>query len=110
MFESITAQQSQVDSSFYLLHLRSDQERETPLDTTLEADGEAGEDEVIPRMSSSSSLEDRSGKQLEFNKKLFLSEVSTNLIAITKVLESVVANVNYTNIILHGVLFGTAFY
>ena len=49
MFESITAQQSQGDSSSYLPHLRSDQERETPLDTQLEAEGEAGEDEVVLR-------------------------------------------------------------
>ena len=82
MFESITAQQSQGDSSSYLPHLRSDQERETPLDTQLEAEGEAGEDEVVPRILSSSSREDRSGKQLEFDKELFLSEVSTNIIAI----------------------------
>ena len=33
LFESITAQQSQGDSSFYLLHLRSDEEGETPLDS-----------------------------------------------------------------------------
>ena len=42
LFESITAQQSQGDSSFYLPRLRSDQEGETPLDTQLEAEDEAG--------------------------------------------------------------------
>ena len=103
LFESITAQQSQGDSSFYLPHLRSDQEGETPLDTQLEAEGEAGEDEVVPRISSSS-REDRSEKQLEFDKELFLSEVSTNLIAIIKFLERVAANTNYINKVLHGVI------
>ena len=42
LFESITAQQSQGDSSSYLPQLRSDQEGETPLDTQLEAEGETG--------------------------------------------------------------------
>ena len=110
LFESITAQQSQGDSSSYLPHLCSDQEGETPLDTQLEAEGEAGEDEVVPRISSSSSREDRSGKQLEFDKELFLSEVSTNIIAIIKLLEIVAANTNYINRVLHGVLFRTIFY
>ena len=55
LFESITAQQSQGDSSSYLPHLCSDQEGETALDTQLEAEGEAGEEEVVPRTSSSSS-------------------------------------------------------
>ena len=110
MFESITAQQSQGDSSSYLPHLCSDQEGEIPLDTQLEAEGEAGEDEVVPRISSSSSREDRSGKQLEFDKELFLSEVSTNIIAIIKVLEGAAANTNYINKVLHGVLFKTIFY
>ena len=45
----------------------------------LEAEGEAGEDEVVLRISSSSSREGRSGKQLELDKELFLSEVSTNM-------------------------------
>ena len=72
LLESITAQQSQGDSSFYLPQLRSDQEGETPLDTQLEAEGEAGEEEVVPRISSSSSREDRSGKQLKFDKEWFL--------------------------------------
>ena len=76
----------------------------------LEAEGEAGEDEVVPRMSSSSSREDRSGKQLEFDKELFLSEVSTNLIAIIKVLEGVAANTNYINKVLNGVLFMITYY
>ena len=89
LFESITAQQSQGDSSSYLPHLRSDQEGETPPDTQLEAEGEASEDKVVPRISSSSSRGDKSGKQLEFDKELFLSKVSTNLIAIIKVLEGV---------------------
>ena len=80
---------------FYLPQLRSDQEEETPLDTQLEAEGEASEEEVMPRISSSSSREDRSGKQFEFDKELFLSEVSTNLIAIIKVLEGVAANAKY---------------
>ena len=110
LFESITAQQSQGDCSFYLPHLRSDQKRETPLDTQLEAEGEAGEDEVVPRMSSSSSRGGRSGKQLEFYKELFLFEVSTNLTAIMKVLEGVAANSNYINKVLHGVLFMTTYY
>ena len=110
LFESITAQQSQGDSSSYLPHLCSDQEGEIPLDTQLEAEGEAGEDEVVPRISSSSSREDRSGKQLEFDKELFLSEVSTNIIAIIKVLEGAAANANYINKVLHGVLFRTIFY
>ena len=107
LFESITAQQSQGDSSSYLPHLCSDQEGEIPLDTQLEAEGEAGEDEVVPRISSSLSREDRSGKQLEFHKELFLSEVSTNIIAIIKVLQGVAANTNYINKVLHGVLFST---
>ena len=64
----------------------------------------------MPRISSSSSREDRSGKQLEFDKELFLSEVSTNIIAIIKVLEIVAANTNYINRVLHGVLFRTIFY
>ena len=55
LFKSITAQQSQGDSSSYLPHLCSDQEVETALDTQLEAEGEAGEEEVVPRTSSSSS-------------------------------------------------------
>ena len=110
LFESITAQQSQGDSSSYLPHLCSDQEGEIPLDTQLEAEGEAGEDEVVLRISSSSSREGRSGKQLEFDKELFLSEVSTNIIAIVKVLEIVAANTNYINRVLHGVLFRTIFY
>ena len=110
LFESITTQQSQSDSSFYLPQLRSDQEEETPLDTQLEAEGEASEEEVMPRISSSSSREDRSGKQFEFDKELFLSEVSTNLIAIIKVLEGVAANTNYINKALHGVLFRTTYY
>ena len=110
LFESITAQQSQGDSSSYLPHLCSDQEGEIPLDTQLEAEGEAGEDEVVLRISSSSSREDRSGKQLEFDKELFLSEVSTNIIAIIKVLEGAAANANYINKVLHGVLFRTIFY
>ena len=110
LFESITAQQSQGDSSSYLPHLCSDQEGETPLDTQLEAEGEAGEDEVVLRISSSSSREGRSGKQLEFDKELFLSEVSTNIIAIIKVLEGAAANANYINKVLHGVLFRTIFY
>ena len=110
LFKSITAQQSQGDSSSYLPHLRSDQEGEIPLDTQLEAEGEAGEDEVVSRISSSSSREDRSGKQLEFDKELFLSEVSTNIIAIIKVLEGAAANANYINKVLHGVLFRTIFY
>ena len=110
LFESITAQQSQGDSSFYLPHLRSDQEGETPLDTQLEAEGEAGEDEVVPRISSSIRRGDRSGKQLEFDKELFLSEVSTNLIAVIKVLEGVAANTNHINKVLHGVLFMTTYY
>ena len=110
LFESITAQQSQGDSSFYLPHLRSDQEGETPLDTQLEAEGEAGEDEVVPRISSSSSREDRSEKQLEFDKELFLSEVSTNLIAIIKVLEGEAAHTNYINKVLHGVSSRTTYY
>ena len=109
LFESITAQHSQGDSSSYLPHLCLDQEGETP-DTQLEAEGEAGEDEVVPRISSSSSREDRSGKQLEFDKELFLSEVSTNIIAIIKVLEGAAANANYINKVLHGVLFRTIFY
>ena len=109
LFESITAQQSQGDSSFYLPQLLSDQEGETPLDTQLDAEGEAGEEEVLPRISSSS-REDRSGKQLEFDKELFLSEVSTNLIAIIKVLEGVAANTNYINKVLHRVLFMTTYY
>ena len=74
LFESITAQQSQGGSLFYLPHLSPDQEGETPLDTQLEAEGEAGEGEVVPRISSSSRREDRSGKQLEFDNELFLSE------------------------------------
>ena len=110
LFKSITAQQSQGDSSSYLPHLYSDQEGEIPLDTQLEAEGEAGEDEVVPRILSSSSREDRSGKQLEFDKELFLSEVSTNIIAIIKVLEGAAANANYINKVLHGVLFRTIFY
>ena len=65
---------------------------------------------MVPRISSSSSREDRSGKQLEFDKELFLSEVSTNIIAIIKVLEIVAANTNYINRVLHGVLFRTIFY
>ena len=65
---------------------------------------------MVPRISSSSSQEDRSGKQLEFDKELFLSEVSTTIIAIIKVLEGVAANTNYTNKVLHGVLFRTTFY
>ena len=110
LFESITAQQSQSDSLFYLPQLRSDQEEETPLDTQLEAEGEASEEEVMPRISSSSSREDRSGKQFEFDKELFLSEVSTNLIAIIKILEGVAANAKYINKVLHGVLFRTTYY
>ena len=94
MFQSITAQQLQGDSLSYFPHLRSDQEGETPLDTQLEAEGEAGEDEVVPRISSSSTREDKSGKQLEFDKELFLFEVSTNIIAIIKVLEGVAAKTN----------------
>ena len=108
--ESITAQQSQGGSSSYLLHLRSDKEGETPFDTQLEAEGEAGEDEVVPRISSSNSREDKSEKQLEFGKELFLSEVCTNIIAIIKVLEGVNANTNYINKVLHSVLFRTNFY
>ena len=46
-FESITAQQSRDDSSFYLPHLLSDQEGETLLDTHLEADSEANKYEVV---------------------------------------------------------------
>lgn len=106
LFTSITTQQSQADSSFYLPHLSSDQERETQL----EADGKAGEDRVVPRIPLSSDRENKSGKQLEIDKELFLSVVSTNLIAITKVLEAVVANVNYINKVLYGVLFRTSFY
>ena len=94
LFQSITAQQLQGDSLSYLPHLRSDQEGETPPDTQLEAEGEAGEDEVVPRISSSSTREDKSGKQLEFDKELFLFEVSTNIIAIIKVLEGVAAKTN----------------
>ena len=45
LFESLTAQQSQCGSSFHLPHLRPDQQGETPLDTQLKVDGEAGEDE-----------------------------------------------------------------
>ena len=75
LFESTSAQQSQGYGSYYLPNLRSDQEGETPLDTQLDADGGAGEDEVVPRLSSSSNREDRSGKQLEFDNELFLSEV-----------------------------------
>ena len=110
LFKSITAQQSQGDSSSYLPHLCSDQEGEIPLDTQLEAEGEAGEDEVVPRISSSSSREDRSGKQLEFDKELFLSEVSTNIIAIIKVIEGVAASTDYMNKVLHGVIFRRTFY
>ena len=110
LFESITAQQSQGDSSFYLPQLLSDQEGEAPLDTQLDAEGEAGEEEVLPRILSSSSREDRSGKQLGFDKEFFLSEVSTNLIAIIKVLEGVAANTSYINKVLHGVLFRIAYY
>ena len=110
MFESITAQHSQGDSSFYLPYLRSDKERETPLNTQLEAEGDAGEDEVVSRISSSSSREDRSGKQLEFDKESFLSEVSTNLIAIIKVLEGEAAHTNYINKVLHGVSSRTTYY
>ena len=62
---------------------------------------------MVPRISSSLSREDRSGKQLEFHKELFLSEVSTNIIAIIKVLQGVAANTNYINKVLHGVLFST---
>ena len=51
LFESIIAQQSQGESSSYLPHLRSDQEGK-PLDTQLEADCEAGEDEVVTSISS----------------------------------------------------------
>ena len=65
---------------------------------------------MVPRISSSSSREDRSGKQLEFDKELFLSEVSTNIIAIIKVLEGVAANTYHINKVLHGVLFRTTFY
>ena len=65
---------------------------------------------MVPRISSSSSREDRSGKQLEFDKELFLSEVSTNIIAIIKVLEGVAANTDYINKVLHGAIFRTTFY
>ena len=65
---------------------------------------------MVPRIPLSSDREDKSGKQLEIDKELFLSVVSTNLIAITKVLEAVVANVNYINKVLYGVLFRTSFY
>ena len=61
LLESIIAQQSQSDSSSYLPHLCSDQEGK-PLDTQLEADCEAGEDEVVTSISSSSNREDRSRK------------------------------------------------
>ena len=106
----MTKNKSQGDSSFYLPHLRSDQEGETPLDTQLEGEGESGENEVVPRMSLSSSREDRSGKQSEFDKELFLAEVSTNLIAIIKVLEGVATNTNYINKVLHGLLFMTTYH
>ena len=64
----------------------------------------------MARILSSSSREDRSGKQLEFDKELFLSEVSTNLIAIVKVLEGVAANTNYINKVFYRVLFRTTYY
>ena len=65
---------------------------------------------MVPRISSSSSREDRSGKQLEFDKELFLSEVSTNIIAIIKVIEGVAASTDYMNKVLHGVIFRRTFY
>ena len=110
LFESITAQQSQGDSSSYLSHLRSDQEGKTPLDRQLEAEDQAGEDEVVLRISASSSREDRSGKQLEFDKDLFLSDRSPNIIAIIKVLEGVATNTNYIIKVFHGALFRTTCY
>ena len=65
----------------------------------------------MPRILSSSRRENRSGKQLEFDKELFLSEVSTNLIAIIKVLEGVVAaNANYINKVFYRVLFRKTYY
>lgn len=47
LFASITAQQSQVDSLLYLQELCSDHNWETPVDTQLDAVGEAGEEEHI---------------------------------------------------------------
>ena len=64
----------------------------------------------MPRVLSSSRREDRSGKQLEFDKELFLSEVSTNLIAIIKVLEGIAANANYINKVFYRVLLRKTYY
>ena len=86
LFESITAQQSQGN--------KVEKKNTSWYTTQLEAEGEAGEDEVVPRISSSLSRENRSGKQLQFDKKLFLSEVNTNIIAIIKVLEGAATNTN----------------
>ena len=54
LFRSVKTKQLQVDSSHYLQQLSSDYKGETVLDTQLEADGENGENEVVPSTSSSS--------------------------------------------------------
>ena len=64
---------------------------------------------MVPRISSSSNREVRNEKQLEFDRELFLSEVSTNLATFTIVLKGVVTNANDINKVIHGVLFRTAF-
>ena len=96
-------------SSLYLQQLCSNQEGETFLKTQLQTGGEAGEGEMVPNITSSSKREGSSRKHLEFDKEIFLSEVSTNLKAISKILESLVAIVNYINKILHGLLFKRVF-
>ena len=54
LFRSVKTKQLQVDSSHYLQQLSSDHKGEAVLDTQLEADGENGENEVVPSTSSSS--------------------------------------------------------
>lgn len=54
LFRSVKTKHLQVDSSHYLQQLSSEHKGETVLDTQVEADGENGENEIVPSTSSSS--------------------------------------------------------
>ena len=55
----------------YLQQLCSDYKGGAPLNTQLKADGKAGENKVVPSISSSGNRENSNRKHLEFNKNCF---------------------------------------
>lgn len=60
-------------------------------------------------ISSSSNWENSKRINLEFDKELFLSEVSKSFVTVSKTLENLVTIANYLNKVSHGLLLRTAF-